>query len=325
VATRAQNTMACDDRHIVKFYEDEGELAQTVGDYLANALGSGQTAVVVASATHRLAFEAELRARGMDLARAARAGRLLWPDAQAVLASFTRSGEIEPGAFRHSIEGLLRAARESGRELCVYGEMVALLWQSGDVLGAIELERLWNELAAELSFSLLCAYPAISRTSLEHAGALLEICELHTSVLGWASAPAGNEPAASYGRLTASYPAEHASPGRARRLAARTLREWGYEGTVVDDVVLVLSELANNAVLHARSAFSIELRLLGSMLRVAVRDSLPPGGEMMLVVRPTHGLAFIDAVCIRRGLDGDGEGKTVWAELPCGYPALRAV
>ena len=38
--------------------------------------------------------------------------------------------------------------------------MVALLWHQGNVAAAIELETLWNDLAEDRRFSLLCAYPA---------------------------------------------------------------------------------------------------------------------------------------------------------------------
>jgi hypothetical protein len=38
--------------------------------------------------------------------------------------------------------------------------MVALLWADGQTGAAVDLEALWNELAGQYSFSLLCAYPA---------------------------------------------------------------------------------------------------------------------------------------------------------------------
>ncbi len=42
----------------------------------------------------------------------------------------------------------------------MFGEMVALLWADGQTGAAVDLEAMWNELASQYSFSLLCAYPA---------------------------------------------------------------------------------------------------------------------------------------------------------------------
>jgi len=41
-----------------------------------------------------------------------------------------------------------------------FGEMVALLCQDGLFDAAVELEGLWNELAARFRFHLFCAYPS---------------------------------------------------------------------------------------------------------------------------------------------------------------------
>ena len=121
--------------------------------------------------------------------------------------------------------------------------------------------------------------------------------------------------------LTASFPAERESPGRARRLAACELRRWGYDEELVDEAALVLSELASNAVVHAGSPFTISIRSRDSLLRIAVRDECPvpdgPDGDSGLAVRAPHGLAVIQALATQWGLQDtpDGKGKIVWAEL----------
>jgi hypothetical protein len=61
--------------------------------------------------------------------------------------------------------------------------MVTLLWQAGDVLSAIDLETLWNELAGELPFSLYCSYRSDSMMGHAQADALHEVCRLHSSVV----------------------------------------------------------------------------------------------------------------------------------------------
>jgi hypothetical protein len=72
----------------------------------------------------------------------------------------------------------------------VFGEMVALLWDFGQVAAAIEVEAMWNELAAQYQFSLLCAYPADSVRGGQHQDALTEVCRVHASVAGDVPGPA---------------------------------------------------------------------------------------------------------------------------------------
>jgi hypothetical protein len=119
--------------------------------------------------------------------------------------------------------------------------------------------------------------------------------------------------------LSAEFPAERDSPRRARRLVAAALWERGCDQALVDDVALVLTELASNAVLHTRLSFSISAQERDSMLRVAVRDGIPldatkPNGG--LIQRPAHGLDLIDAISTRWGVERAPGGKVVWAELP---------
>lgn len=308
--------------HVVKFYEDDTELVSTVGPYLAAAAREDEVAIVIASQTHRRAFEAHLEARGSDVLKATASGRFFSRDAAATMAAFITDGKIDHDAFHEVVGGLVREASESGRPVRAYGEMVALLWDAGDVLQAIELEALWNDLAGELPFSLFCSYPAASISGSEHAEALHRVCHLHSSVLR-ASAESDRRDAANgevENEVMAEFPADRQSPGRARRLVVRTLGERGHNGAPVENMALVVSELATNAVLHAGSSFSIRLRLASGMLHIAVEDSRPLSVmevEDGLIVHPGHGLGVIDAICTRWGAENmPGGGKVVWAELP---------
>ena len=94
-----------------------------------------------------------------------------------------RDGRIDRNAFFAEIGGVIRDAGRTGRPVRAYGEMVALLWDAGDVLAAIDLETLWNELSGELPFSLYCAYHSESVAAQEHAEALHEVCRLHSAVV----------------------------------------------------------------------------------------------------------------------------------------------
>jgi len=61
--------------------------------------------------------------------------------------------------------------------------MVALLWDAGDVASAIALEDLWNDLAGERDFMLLCAYPMRSFDTTASGTAFRRICDQHSTVI----------------------------------------------------------------------------------------------------------------------------------------------
>jgi MEDS: MEthanogen/methylotroph, DcmR Sensory domain len=302
--------------HVAHFYAHDSELVVSAGSHLSTALRAGGVAVAIATRPHREGFEAYLARDGVELGQARAEGRLVLLDANATLYACMSDGEIDRRAFHRVIGGLLREAQELGGAVHAYGEMVALLWDAANVTAAIELETLWNELADELDFSLLCAYPTASSTGGVGEHALHAVCSLHSAVLG---RPGGDEldkaDRRSTHRLTASFPAAPHSPGEARRLLVHTLDELACEAGAVDTAALVLSELASNAVRHARSPFTIDVAMHASSMRLAVRDACPPGAGESLIVLPTHGLGVIDALATRWGVERVPDGKVVWAEL----------
>ena len=97
------------------------------------------------------------------------------------------------------------------------------------------------------------------------------------------------------------------------------LRRWGLDDTLVSEAALVLSELANNAVLHAGSPFSIAISSQDSTLRIAVADTCPcppVDSSRSLVARFGHQARRpIDALARDWGVDDVRDGKVVWAEL----------
>jgi anti-sigma regulatory factor (Ser/Thr protein kinase) len=300
--------------HVVQFYDHDSDLARAVGTYLAQALRTGDVSIVIATPEHRAAFRQELAAAGLAPGECD-SGAILWLDAAATLAGFMLDGRIDPDAFHDVVGGLVREASQRGRpkrnrrsgsgRIRAYGEMVALLWDAGDVLGAIELEKLWNELAREFEFSLWCAYHGHSLAVHEHADELHDVCHLHTCVIEEA---------------TARFAAGADAPLAARRFVSSVLTRRPYEDRVhLADARLVVSELASNAVLHAGTPFAVSLRYTGSAVRISVRDWSPTqpvlrnGGPASLSGR---GLHLVQAIAEAWGVDSDADGKTVWAELP---------
>jgi hypothetical protein len=183
--------------------------------------------------------------------------------------------------------------------------MVALLWESGLVGAAIELEALWDELGHRYPFSLVCAYQAQSVSGNGHFDAFNEVCLLHDGIVG--TSPAGAQ--------TRVFPLSQGAPAQARHFAVGVVRQLGAEH-LTGDVALVATELAANAILHARSGFTVALSCDEDVVRISVRDrsGLPASG---LPAAPLHGLGAVAALAGKWGVVPFGDdGKTVWAELP---------
>jgi anti-sigma regulatory factor (Ser/Thr protein kinase) len=99
---------------------------------------------------------------------------------------------------------------------------------------------------------------------------------------------------------------------------SRAFLEGRVPDDVLDDAVLVVSELATNAVLHTDGAYRVHVELNDADVLVAVSDT---GGGRVAADRaaPTavsgRGLQIVEAVSSSWGCRADGAGKTVWARL----------
>lgn len=315
------------DGHAVQFYADDAELSGSVAGYLGQGLSAGGSAVVVATEAHRSGLRAELAGAGLAAAGVGADGpepseRLIMVDAAGMLECFLADGRLDHPRFRTVAEGLVSQAAGAGQPVRIYAEMVALLWDAGQVTLALELETLWNELAAELPFSLLCGYPARVAGPDGDTAAVEQVCRLHTDVVP-PSAPLPGVPELLPGKSREGNEAVRTFPGTldsaraAREFVTGQIEPWAGDA-VTTDAAIVSAELASNAVLHARTPFSVALSWWADRVRIAVRDGarLPDAGGEPLVARLGHGLDLIEKVASRWAVEPLADGKVVWAELP---------
>ena len=138
------------------------------------------------------------------------------------------------------------------------------------------------------------------------------------------------------------------SPSRARAFVREVLGRWSL-AHLADDASVVVSELATNVLLHARTDFVVTVERSSSGARPAVRDAdrspvllpvsvahlpaslLEDDGdldalEQLLSVSATtgRGLRLLGALASSWGVDHADDGKTVWALLGEGGPEPAA-
>jgi hypothetical protein len=165
--------------HAVRFYQDSESLCRIVGEFVGKGLEGGDPAVIIATPDHRMRLDTCLRERGLDVDALQRLGDLVMLDARDVLGTFMVNDMPDPRAFRYTVGQIISQVRR-GRETCTvytYGEMVNVLWRDGQEAAAVRLEMLWNELANDLRFKLLCGY---SMGNFYKEAAVDEITALHS-------------------------------------------------------------------------------------------------------------------------------------------------
>jgi len=170
--------------HVVVFYASDRELTEVAGEFVLRALAAGGVAIVIATARHRLTLDVWLGAAGVDVAAVTAGGDFIELDAAGTLGQFMLNGRPDPAAFWQVISPLLQDGGQGGRPVHVFGEMVGLLWESNKAGTAIEVEALWNEMASQHQFRLLCGYAASSDTGPKVSDALAQVCSAHSQAIG---------------------------------------------------------------------------------------------------------------------------------------------
>jgi PAS domain S-box-containing protein len=163
--------------HAVQFYEKDDFLCDRVAHFIAEGLGAGEPALIIATNDHRSAVLSQLSGRGCDLER------VTFFDARETLEKFMSGAMPDEQKFYAIIGGAVSQRANGGGRIRAYGEMVDLLWRDGKPDAAIRLEELWNGLASHHAFSLLCAYPMSSFLREADAGAFQDICATHSHVI----------------------------------------------------------------------------------------------------------------------------------------------
>lgn len=103
----------------------------------------------------------------------------------------------------------------------------------------------------------------------------------------------------------------------ARRFVERALETWGLP-EVGWPAALCVSELASNCALHARTDFTVAVRLEQEVVRVEVTDGSVRAPQQRSYTEDAttgRGLLLLEEYATRWGVEPSSTGKTVWVEL----------
>ncbi len=182
---------ACSVIHSVHFYEHDEALIQRLRNVVIPAIDIGNSVLIIATEDHRQQLRAALEASNVGTEVLEQQGRLTLLDADDTLSKFMVDGFPDRQRFFEGIGNVIVRPRQSAwnaqRGVTAFGEMVALLWERGNRIAALQLESLWNDLLYEQEFHLHCAYPRNMFRTNSEAAMIRAICDVHSHVVGRAA------------------------------------------------------------------------------------------------------------------------------------------
>lgn len=167
--------------HAVQFYDNDTFLVSEVSRFVLSGLRSGHACLVIATKAHRDSL-AHLMSHTNDTDNTS-SSLYLAMDAEETLSRFMVNDMPDEQRFKEVVGSLIHQISGNGKApVSAFGEMVALLYAAGKAEAALRLEELWNKLAHEYTFTLLCAYPMHLFHREAHAISFKQICSQHTQV-----------------------------------------------------------------------------------------------------------------------------------------------
>lgn len=120
-------------------------------------------------------------------------------------------------------------------------------------------------------------------------------------------------------------PPQPQAVAEARELTRAALTSWGLQ-PLLDPATLVVSELVTNALTHARSEMTLELRWGEGLLRISVTDASPDSPERQDAdpgAEGGRGMHMVTELASGWGIEHLPSGKRVWAEIAIPAPPGR--
>ena len=121
--------------------------------------------------------------------------------------------------------------------------------------------------------------------------------------------------------VTCEFAPEARAVSEARRFLREVLQDLvgNSSGELADALVMAANELATNAVLHARTEFTVRVVVDAAGVRVEVTDGntrVPQQSVAPVDATSGRGLAIIEGSGLDWGIDRHVGGKTVWLQSP---------
>jgi hypothetical protein len=168
--------------HVVQIYENDENFLDLLLGFVCDGISSKDCTIVIGTSVHLTSLNEKLETRGIDVGYMVKEGYYVPLDAEEALSKFMINGWPDENLFIDLVSNLIAQAKEEGRSVRAFGEMVAILWAKGQVGATVRLEQLWNKFCEKEAFCLFCAYPRSGFTQ-DASESLSHICSAHSKMV----------------------------------------------------------------------------------------------------------------------------------------------
>jgi DNA-binding NarL/FixJ family response regulator len=174
--------------HEVAFYADDSSVVDGYARFIESSLKGGNAVIVAVTESHRASLIPRLEADGVNVAAAIEQGRYIPLDAADALSKLTVNDIPDPARCTKVVGDLIVAASKGVRgangRVAVCGEIAPTLLSKGNGEGAIQIERLWDEITRGYGVHTLCGYLSSAFPHHEADPVFQRICAEHSAVHG---------------------------------------------------------------------------------------------------------------------------------------------
>ena len=168
--------------HVLQIYENDDSFLNALAGFVGGGINAGDCVIVIATEAHLNALNHQLLSYGVHVQTLINDERYFPLNAEVTLSRFMVNGWPDETLFTQTVGSLIAKARNRGRRIRAFDEMVAILWAQGHNGATVQLEALWNNFMKKEDFCLFCAYPKIGFTqniqeSIQH------ICNCHSKLI----------------------------------------------------------------------------------------------------------------------------------------------
>jgi hypothetical protein len=171
-------------RHLAQFHRDTAALSESVYTFIESGLRRATSVLIVAPMQHADHLLARLSASKCHPRALINSGQLAVLDCSHLLDDIVNDDRPEWSRFRAALMPVLSRIQPAGRGTRIYSELANCLWADGNTEAAIQVEELWNALAASFPFALYCGFTMDTHCEKAYAAPLEELGRTHSEILG---------------------------------------------------------------------------------------------------------------------------------------------
>jgi len=148
--------------HEVASYRDDSAFVDGFTRFIETALKKGNPAIAIVTEAHRISILRQLQTRNGNVAVAMQKGLYISLDVNETLSTLVVNDWPDATRLFQRSSNLIREAARTvtghAPRVAICGECAPILWAQGKPDAAIQLERLWDTIAASHDVEILCGY-----------------------------------------------------------------------------------------------------------------------------------------------------------------------